>query len=165
MKKNILKSLLYGCLIIISLTHFSAVFASVAGSWKVTFFLEPTRYTGSTQCVTFTLVPGTVNGISTSGTWTSPSFPGWSGQWIQHGDYIRWFGVVNGVATSEAGFMPNNNNFGGISYNHFSTADGTTITSGSWIAVRVNKCDAVTTLRVARVGTDPAIDPAQRLLN
>lgn len=113
---------------------------SVAGSWRVTFFLEPARSTGATQCVVFTLAPGTVAGVPTSGTWTSPTFPGWSGQWIQLGDHVRWFGVTSALATTESGNMENNSIFGGVSFNHFAKTNAATSSAGSWVAVRVPSC-------------------------
>jgi len=113
---------------------------SVIGSWNVTFFLEPNRATGATQCIVFSLVPGTVAGVPTSGTWTSPTFPGWRGQWIQLGDHVRWFGVTSTLATSESGNMENSRIFGGVSFNHFLKTNAATSSAGSWNAVRVAAC-------------------------
>lgn len=113
---------------------------SVVGNWNVTFFLEPARSTGATQCVVFKLVPGTVGGVPTSGTWTSTTFPGWSGQWVQLGDHVRWFGVTSALATTESGNMENANIFGGVSFNHFLKTNALTSTAGSWNAVRVAQC-------------------------
>jgi hypothetical protein len=104
---------------------------SVEGSWNVTFYLEPTRVSGATQCIVYTKVPGTVAGVPSSGTWTSPTFAGWSGQWIQLGDHIRWFGITGGLATTES-----------VSFNHFSTANATTSSAGSFKMVRVASCPA-----------------------
>ncbi|HBI21394.1 MAG TPA: hypothetical protein DDY37_02220 [Legionella sp.] len=115
----------------------------VAGSWKVTFFVEPGRTTGSTQCIVFSKVPGTVAGESDSGTWTSPTFPGWSGQWVKQGDLVRWFGVTDALATEESGIMENSKIFGGVSFNHFLKTDATTSSAGSWNAVRVTSCSRV----------------------
>lgn len=113
---------------------------SVVGSWNVTFFLEPARSTGATQCIVFKLVPGTVAGVPTSGTWTSPTFPGWAGQWIQLGDHVRWFGVTSSLATAESGNMENANIFGGVSFNHFLKTNALTSSAGNWNAVRVAAC-------------------------
>ena len=125
---------------------------SVVGTWAVSFFLESTRSTGATQCIVYTLASGTVAGVPSSGTWTSPSFAGWSGQWIQLGDHVRWFGITGGLATSESGNMENRANMGGVSFNHFSTSDATTSTAGSWIARRVATCPA----GAKSAGGDPA---------
>lgn len=121
-----------------------AVAPSVAGNWNVTFFLEPTRSTGATQCIEFKLVPGTVAGVATSGTWSSPTFAGWSGQWIQLGDHVRWFGVTSALATTESGDIENNAHFGGVSFNHFQKTNAITSSAGSWHAVRVAACSTIT---------------------
>lgn len=114
---------------------------SVVGSWNISFFAEPTRNTSATQCVIFKLVPGTVDGIPTSGTWTS-SFPGWSGQWVQLGDHVRWFGVTGALATTASGNLENNVNFGGVSFNSFQKETAETTAAGSWHGVRVSACKA-----------------------
>lgn len=122
-----------------------AVSPSVVGNWKVTFYLEPLRSIGATQCIVMTLVPGTVAGSPTSGTWRSPTFPGWSGQWIQQGDLVRWFGITGGLATSEVGSVLNRNILGGTSFNHFSTSSGAaTSSAGTWSAVRTISCNGAT---------------------
>jgi len=113
---------------------------TVAGSWNISFSLEPNRSAGATQCIVFTASAGTVAGVSTSGTWTSPSFPGWSGQWIQLGDHVRWFGITGSLATAESGNMVNHNAFEGVSFNHFSTANAMTSSAGSWTGTRVSSC-------------------------
>lgn len=111
------------------------------GSWNVTFYLDPGRSTGATQCIVFKQTSGTVGGAVRSGTWTSPTFAGWSGQWIQLGDHVRWFGVTTGgLATEESGNIENFTNLGGVSFNHFFTSDGVTSSAGSWQAVRVARC-------------------------
>lgn len=125
---------------------------SVVGNWRVTFYLEPLRAVGASQCIVFTLVPGTVAGSPTSGTWTSPTFPGWSGQWIQQGDHVRWFGVTGGLVTTESGNMVNRNIFTGVSFNHFTASTATTSSAGSWVGVRAVSC----TSGSSDIGTDPA---------
>ncbi len=129
---------------------------SIVGSWNVTFILEPARSTGATECVVFKLVPGTVAGVPSSGTWTSPTFPGWSGQWIQLGDHVRWFGVTGSLVTTESGNIENNRIFGGVSFNHFIFPSAVTSTAGSWNAVRVSACAGTN----ANVGSDPAGNPS-----
>ena len=133
---------------------------SVVGSWNVSFFLEPARATGATQCIVFTLVPGTVGGVPTSGTWTSPTFPGWSGQWVLLGDHVRWFGVTSSLATSESGNMENSTHFGGVSFNHFSKATAATSSAGSWHGTPVRSC---TNLKPISNLDDPSgDDPTKR---
>lgn len=127
----------------VTMTMSALVYAaspSVVGSWNITFFLEPGRSTGATQCVVFTLVPGTVAGEPMSGTWTCPTFPGWTGQWVQLGDHVRWFGVTSAFATAESGNMEHNNIFGGVSFNHYNKTTGVTSTAGNWNGVRVAGC-------------------------
>ena len=151
------KLIFLGCMMILGFVSFSSFAASpsVVGNWRVTFYLEPLRSVGSTQCIVFRLVPGTVNGVPTSGTWNSPTFPGWFGQWIQLGDHVRWFGVTSGLATTEAGNMINRNIFGGVSFNHYIKSNGATSSSGNWLGVRTARC---TGLEVAPSGDDPAND-------
>lgn len=154
MKKSLI------CGIVLAASALSSTLAlasspSVVGSWNVTFYLEPGRTTGATQCIVFKLVPGTVAGEQTSGTWTSPTFPGWSGQWVKLGDHVRWFGVTDSLATEESGNMESKKIFGGVSFNHFSKTDASTSSAGSWNAVRVDSC---VTVNVAAdvVSGDPA---------
>lgn len=153
---------LVSCSLLLATTILGAGFAqadspSVVGNWNVTFFLETTRSTGATQCITFKLVPGTVAGVATSGTWTSPTFPGWAGQWIQLGDHVRWFGLTPGLATTEAGNMISPNAFGGVSFNHFSKTNAATSSAGSWNAVRVAACRGSGN---AGMNEDPSIAPS-----
>jgi hypothetical protein len=130
---------------------------SIVGNWNVTFFLEPSRTTGATQCIVFKSVAGTVAGESNSGTWTSPTFPGWTGQWVKQGDHVRWFGVTSTLATEESGNVENNKIFGGVSFNHFAKSDATTSSAGSWNAVRVSSCSSTVS---ASFDADPA-DPSK----
>lgn len=123
------------------------------GAWNVTFFLENTRSTGATQCIVFTLAPGTISGVPTSGTWTSPSFPGWRGQWIQLGDHVRFVGVTGSLATSESGNVITRNHMGGVSFNHFSATTAANSSAGSFRAARA-ACASST--GSARSGGDPS---------
>lgn len=147
--------IVYGLVILATLLGNTFAYAgspSVAGSFNVTFFLEPLRSTGATQCIVFKLVPGTVAGEPNSGTWTSPTFPGWSGQWIQLGDHVRWFGVTSGLATEASGNMANVNYFSGVSFNHFLKTNAATSSAGNWHAVRVAGCR----IGLNNLGLDPA---------
>lgn len=137
------KFIRYGLVLLASSLGASFVQAgspSVVGSFNVTFFLEPLRSTGATQCIVFRLVPGTVAGEPMSGTWSSPTFPGWTGQWVQLGDHVRWFGVTSSLATSASGNMANINYFSGVSFNHFLKTNAATSSAGNWHAVRVAAC-------------------------
>src|SRR5262249_48812047 len=132
----------------------------LAGSWLITFFLEPFHSQGATQCVIFTIVSQGQEEFT--GRWTSPTFPGWQGDWLQDGDHIQWFGfTAGGLATSEFGHLPSNMIISG-EFNHFLPPNGVTSSAGGWVARRVPQCSAVQT---ADVGTDPAsrgTDPASR---
>ena len=118
-----------------------AVEPNFVGSWNVTFFLEPGKVTGATQCIVVTLVPGTVAGLPVSGTWSSPTFAGWHGQWVELGDHVRWFGVTGrGLSTEESGNVINSVLTGGVSFNHFLSSNGATSSAGSWGGFRVAAC-------------------------
>jgi hypothetical protein len=125
---------------------------SIVGSWNILFFLEPLRSIGATQCIVFKSVPGTVAGVPSSGTWESPSFPSWHGEWVQLGDHVRWFGVTGGLATTESGNISNVNTFGGVSFNHFSGTSAATSSAGSFKGSRVARC----TQGVKTDGDDPS---------
>jgi hypothetical protein len=110
------------------------------GSWNITFALDPGRTAGATQCIVV-IKTGTVAGLPLSGTWTSPTFSGWGGQWIELGDHVRWFGVTGGgLSTEESGNVISASQTGGVSFNHFFSSNGTTSSAGSWIGSRVSKC-------------------------
>jgi hypothetical protein len=146
-----------------------AVSPVVSGSYNVTFYPEPYRLTAATQCVVFTpgnlplpFAPGV--GVTTYGTWTSPTFAGWSGQYFQEGDHIRWYGfTTGGLATSETGNTLDataTNNvtavlIGGQDFNHF--LRGATSSIGNWSAVKVASCPRVATLAAPNAtNADPA---------
>jgi hypothetical protein len=115
------------------------------GNWDVTFYLEPNRAVGATQCIVVTSAPGTVAGVPTSGTWSSPTFAGWHGQWVELGDHVRWFGVTGGgLSTEESGNVIQALLTGGVSFNHFLSSSGSTSSAGSWVAEKVTACRAGT---------------------
>lgn len=123
------------------------------GTWKLTFYSEPNHTTGATQCLVFTKT-GTVAGESNSGTWTSPSFSGWKGQWIQEGDHVRFFGFSGTVATSaHSALMASSTSMSG-EFDHF-RSPGTVSSSGAWSATKVNSCSQSTSTQTNRTG-DPA---------
>jgi len=112
--------------------------------WSVTFFLEPNHAPGSTQCIVFRKTGG-VGLEPNSGTWFSPSFAGWHGQWIQEGDHVRWYGSTSGsLGTAEPGALTNVGLCTG-EFAHFFTPSGATSSAGSWSMVRRNcAADSVT---------------------
>ena len=141
-----MKCLAYGVIFaasVCSVPLVHAVAPNVAGAWQVTFYLENGRSTGATQCIQFNPASGAVAGVPNSGTWTSPSFPGWHGEWIQLGDHVRWFGTTGFLATTESGNISNRANFEGVSFNHFTAANAVTSSAGSWHGVRVRSCGGV----------------------
>jgi len=118
----------------------SVLAQTVSGSWEVTFYLNPSRSTGATQCVVYTQTGG-ITGEPISGTWLSTTFPGWNGQWIVKGDHLQWYGFTDtGLATSEYGSITSRSIMSGEVFNHFLPLDGVTSTSGSWVAKRVSSC-------------------------
>jgi hypothetical protein len=124
--------------------------------WSVQFFLEPNHTTGSTQCIVFRKTGG-VLGEPKSGTWFSPSFAGWQGQWIQEGDNVRWYGSTSTrVGTAEFGALTNGTFCSG-EFAHFLTPSGATSSAGSWLMIRRNCAnDSVTAPGITGAG-----DPAQ----
>jgi hypothetical protein len=130
----------------------------VGGSWSITFYLEPEHTQGGTQCVVFkTTRVEPSGGEERSGTWTSPSFPGWHGEWQQDGDHVQWFGFTRAaaLATSEFGHLPSNRIISG-EFNHYLPPDGTTSSAGGWVASRVKQCP------LGAVSEGANSDPAQR---
>lgn len=128
---------------------------SVVGSFNVTFFLEPIRSVGATQCIVFKSVPGTVSGVPTSGTWASTTFAGWSGQWIQLGDHVRFFGVTTGgLSTVASANMSSSQILGGVSFNHFLSSTAATSSAGNLIGYRVRSCP---TGNLAAQQSDPSL--------
>lgn len=127
---------------------------TLAGSYNVTFFLEPELRVGATQCVVFTKT-GSVLGEPLSGTWVSPTFPGWQGHWVERGDAFKWFGISNGViATAEFGnFVSRGSNTG--EFAHFFTSSKDSASSGGYFSMsRVASCPTSST--AAPFSADPA---------
>ena len=124
--------------------------------WSVQFFLEPNHAAGSIQCIVFRKTGGVV-GEPNSGTWFSPSFAGWHGQWTQEGDHVRWHGSTSlRLGTAEFGALSNASVCTG-DFAHVTTPAGGTSSSGSWIMTRRNcATDSVNAPGLTGLG-----DPAQ----
>jgi hypothetical protein len=139
--------------------------STVEGSWSITFYLEPEHTQGGTQCVVFRTTRIERSGEERSGTWASPSFPGWHGEWQQDGDHVQWFGFTRAaaLATSEFGHLPSNRIISG-EFNHYIPPDGATSTAGGWVASRVKQCnfDATQNLTAHPPSEAANSDPAQR---
>jgi hypothetical protein len=124
--------------------------------WSVQFFLEPNHAVGSTQCIVFRKTGGIV-GEPNSGTWFSPSFAGWHGQWTQEGDHVRWHGSTSTrLGTAEFGAL-SSATFCTGDFAHVTTPAGGTSSSGSWIMIRRN----CTTDSLNAPGLTGLGDPAQ----
>jgi hypothetical protein len=133
---------------------------SIVGSWNITFFLEPDHTQGATQCVEFTLNPGSVVGEPLEGQWSSPTFISWGGDWFQEGEHVQWYGSTSGsLATSEYGDLASSQNSQG-KFNHFflRAPGSSTSSAGAWTGTRVDSCsspDAVLS-GAPSSGDDPA---------
>jgi hypothetical protein len=124
--------------------------------WRVQFYLEPNHAAGSTQCIVFRKTGGVV-GEPNSGSWFSPTFAGWQGQWIQEGDHVRWYGSTSTrLGTAEFGGLISAGLCTG-EFAHFFTPSGGTSSAGSWFLVRTNcAADSLSAPGMTGVG-----DPAQ----
>ena len=162
MKMKTLLGLMVGAVLAVSAGTVWALPDLVPGAngsraeWSVQFYLEPNHTVGSTQCIVFTKT-GTVLGEPKSGTWFSPSFAGWQGQWIQEGDHVRWYGSTSTrLGTAEFGALTNATFCTG-EFAHFFTPSGGTSTAGSWLMIKRNCAnDSVTAPGMTGAG-----DPAQ----
>jgi hypothetical protein len=126
---------------------------SFAGTWTISYYLEPNYSSGATQCVIFTTASGTVGGVATSGTWRSPTFSGWTGKWVQIGDHVRWFGVTSTLATEAVGNLAYGSLTGGLSFTHFNKSTSAVSSTGNWYATRRTSCPSTAQ---AKSGGDPA---------
>jgi len=68
------------------------------GSWQITACDDAARTACTTQCFTFTRVPGTIVSNPLSGTWVSGDGGGFSGNFSQVGDQFMFWGVSTGAA-------------------------------------------------------------------
>ena len=115
-----------------------------AGTWTVTFYPLPNLQTASaTQCVVFTK-DGSQLSVANSGTWTSPSFSGWSGGWYQIGNDFQWYGFF-GSGTGNitiSGSMAIHTIATGVFADN---SPGVTNNLGSVVMKKVSACPAVRT--------------------
>jgi hypothetical protein len=159
MKRKTLLGLMVGAVLAVSAGAVWAAPDLVPGpvgstaQWSVQFFLEPNHAPAATQCIVFRKTGG-VLGEPNSGSWFSPSFAGWQGQWIQEGDHVRWFGsTATRLGTAEFGALISAAICTG-DHAHMLTPSGGASSAGSWIMTRRNCAnDSVT--------TTGAGDPAQ----
>jgi hypothetical protein len=124
----------------------------VVGSWKVSFFAEPNHSGGSTHCMTFKKTGG-ILGEPNSGTWQAVTSPGWKGEWIQEGDYVRWYGIqASGISShAHSGLLVSSTIMTG-EFDTFTSAAKTS-NSGTWSATKVNQCTSSSSANAA-TGSD-----------
>jgi hypothetical protein len=127
----------------------------LSGSWSITFYIEPGHTQAATQCVVFTTTRTEHSGEERSGTWASPSFPGWRGTWQQDGDHFQWYGfAAAALASSEFGHLPSSRIISG-EFNHFLSPTGATSSAGGWVGTRVTECGAQSSAAIR--SSDPAV--------
>lgn len=111
------------------------------GDWNVTFFWSPTARLAQPNALSSHPCQVRLPACRPRGTWSSPTFAGWHGQWIELGDHVRFFGVTGGgLSTEESGNVIEAALTGGVSFNHFFSSSGATSSAGSWVAERVTAC-------------------------
>ena len=126
-------------------------------TWVVTYYLDPTGAEAGTECINF-FGPKTQNGVTT-GSWNSPTFPGWTGQWVQRGQHYAWHGFYkkNGahVATYDVGDFVNANITAETSVGKL--ADGgngpMTVSTGTATMMQVPSCTGIAPHR----GNEPMV--------
>jgi hypothetical protein len=96
---------------------------------------------------------GNVAGEPKSGTWTSPTFPTWKGQWIQEGSVIYWYGTTgSSLATADQGEIVSSASAAGSGESILVPSGGTS-SFASWTATKVSSCPS--SAAVQSSGGDP----------
>ena len=121
---------------------------TLSATWIVTYYIDPTGVVGATECINFHR-KSQINDVIT-GTWNSPSVPGWSGQWVEKGQHYSWYGtyIASGqtYATYDSGDFINNNTTAETSIGTFSTATPpVTLFTGTATMVQVPSCSSMRT--------------------
>lgn len=131
------------CLLLaVAMTAFGWSIASAApvvnGSFNITFYSEPNHTATATLCMTFVRT-GTILSEPQSGTWSSPQLGG--GEWIQEGDYFKWYGpqLSQIIMTSGFGHYYVQGQAAG-EFVTFRSDTGSTSNAGSWKMVRTQSC-------------------------
>ncbi|MBV9647880.1 MAG: hypothetical protein JO043_10490 [Candidatus Eremiobacteraeota bacterium] len=119
---------------------------SLAASWMVTYYLDPYGTAGGTQCVNFKKTAET-NGVIT-GTWRSPTFPSWNGQWVQKGQHYSWYGTwrqsgANGASFDVGDFITANVTAESSSGSFTTGAKPVTQTTGTATMTQVASCKGI----------------------
>jgi hypothetical protein len=136
----------------------TALAASPVGQWDFKGFSMPDLKPGPLQGICF--VAGITNSDGTlSGIWYSTTFAGWSGQWFQNGDRIRFYGTTGSVSTAEFGQFISNNRFSGEYVHFIPPAPVATNSLGNFSMTRTGlTCDpAAASPGYSAVNSDPAV--------
>jgi hypothetical protein len=134
-------------------------FNHLNASWMVTYYLDPFGSTGATECVNFKKTAET-NGVVT-GTWKSPTFPTWNGQWVQKGQHYSWYGTYSQsgqtFATFDVGDFLNANATAETSTGVFmvGASKPVTVDTGTATMVQVPSCSSAPVHR----GPNPFVAP------
>jgi hypothetical protein len=122
-------------------------------TWMITYYLDPLGTTGATECINFHK-KADISGVVT-GTWNSPTFSGWFGQYVQKGQHYSWYGTYSQsgqtYATYDAGDFINANITAEPSIGVFSTGarKPTTVYTGTATMVQVQSCSGMPVYRGA----------------
>ena len=127
---------------------------AVGGAFNLTFYIEPTLYTGATYCLTFTKT-GFLAGYAQSGTFADNAGD-IQGTWYQSGDEILLstiFSNAEEAAPMTGRLLSGASKFGGRFF-LFSTGDpGVTILDGgTFLAVKTTSCPTGDAIRTPRKG-------------
>jgi hypothetical protein len=116
-------------------------------TWIVTYYVDPTGAAAGTECVNFHKHADS-NGVVT-GTWNSPTFPGWTGAWVQKGQHYSWYGQYEAsgqtVASYDSGDLINPDIGAEPSAGFFAigTAKPTPISTGTVTLMQVPSCSGL----------------------
>jgi len=119
--------------------------ATLNASWLVTYYADPSGVFAGSQCLNFTFVQRK-NGV-VSGTWASPSLPGWAGGWVQKGEHFSWFGSYKldgaAVATFDAGDFISPTIGAESSAGAYTASSGVPVFTGAATLTQVKNCNDV----------------------
>jgi hypothetical protein len=153
-----MKRVIVAVAIFLILAAGTALAASPIGQWDYKGFSMPGLQPGPVQGICF--IAGVTSSDGTvSGTWFSTTFAGWSGQWFQNGDRIRFYGTAGAVSTAELGQFISNTRFSG-EYVHFTPpAPVATNSLGNFSMTRTSStCDPAAALAdFSAANSDPAV--------
>lgn len=116
---------------------------ALKGTWLVKFYAGPNRVPQPSICVRFFQTNNIAGYKRYSGTWASTTTKGLSGQWVQNGDDVQWYGALKNVSYFSVGDMISAGSISGTAYAQFQNNNGLTITAGTWTATKTNRCSSV----------------------